>query len=86
MVPDLPPLPLPSFIELNEDRFILDPRARAGIVEYARIDQMLAMTPAERLHWNEGWTQFIRECLHRGASAEEIEAAVYWTSAADEPR
>jgi hypothetical protein len=86
MLPDLPPLPLPSFIELDEERFILDPRARAGIMDQARIDQMLAMTPAERLHWNECWKRFIRECLRRGASAEEIEAAVYWTTAADESR
>jgi hypothetical protein len=55
-------------------------------VDHTRIDTMFAMTPTERLHWNECGKHFIRECLRRGASAEEIGAAVYGTTAGDEPR
>ena len=79
---DLPP-PRPALIELDGDRFIVDPALPNGAVDYERIKACLAMTPAQRLHRHECWRQFVRDCERRGIS---VEAAVYGNASRDESR
>jgi hypothetical protein len=83
---DLLPQPRPSFIELKDDAFIRDPHLKDDEVNLAGIDQLLAMTPTERLEWHERWRQFIRQCKRRGWTPERIAAAVWGDAQADEPR
>ena len=80
------PRPRPSLIELSGDAFIRNPHLRDGEVNLAGIDQLLAMTPTERLEWNEAWRQFVLQCERQGWTPEMIAAAVWGDTRADESR
>jgi hypothetical protein len=75
------PQPCPAFIELKDDEFIRNPHLKA---DFAGTDRFLAMTPTERLQWNEAWKQFIRWCERKGWTPEMIAAIVWGDSRADE--
>jgi hypothetical protein len=70
MALDLPE-PVPFMIDLG-DYFILDPRYKEGELDHARIDRMLAMSPDERLRWNQCWCKFIEEAAKRGDDIGEL--------------
>jgi hypothetical protein len=61
---------------------VQDPACRNGRVDHARLDAMAAMTPIERLRWNDRWVRFVRACQQQGIC---VETAVYGTPPADEP-
>jgi hypothetical protein len=64
-------------IELSDDGFIRNPHLKDGEANYAGIEKMLAKTPDERLHWNECWRQFVRQCEQHGYTPAMI-AALVW--------
>jgi hypothetical protein len=78
------PRPRPYFIELKDDGFIRNPHLKASEPDVAGRDQFLAMTPTERLEWNEAWNHFIRWCERQGWTPEMIAATVWGDSRADE--
>jgi hypothetical protein len=80
------PEPRPSFIELNDDAFIRNPFWNEDRRDFSGIDKMLAMTPSERLEWHEAWRQFIRQCLRDGWTPEDLSAAVWGDTPANEVR
>jgi hypothetical protein len=80
------PQPRTSFIELEGDAFIRNPHLKVDEANLVGIDQLLAMTPTERLEWNEAWRQFVRRCQRQGWTPEMIAAAVWGDMRTDEPR
>ncbi|HKI36263.1 MAG TPA: hypothetical protein VKA46_30680 [Gemmataceae bacterium] len=60
MHPDWASLP-PSIIDLDDRGIVI--YNRDDEPDVAKIDAMLAMTPTERLHWNEYWRRRVRNAL-----------------------
>jgi hypothetical protein len=79
------PEPVPLLLELDDDHYVLHPRAVDPAVRSAGVAKMLAMTAEERLDWHERWRRFIKACQRRGYSIQQIEAAVYGATPTDEP-
>jgi hypothetical protein len=82
---NLLPDPRPSLIELSDDAFIRNPHLKDGEADRAGIEKLLAMTPTERLRWNEYWRQFVRPCERRAYTPAMIAALVWGDAQANEP-
>jgi hypothetical protein len=46
-----------------------------GEVDYTQIDQMLRLTPTERLDKHEGWRLFVKEALRNAKLRQENDSA-----------
>ncbi len=73
-------------IDLGGDDYISNSAERGGDVDRAVIKKMLAMTPDERIRWNECWKQAVRQWLRQGCTPEMIANMVWGETASDDLR
>jgi hypothetical protein len=80
------PEPRPSMIDLGRDDYIASPALQRGIANDSAIAKMLAKIPDERIRWNEGWKQAVRQWLRQGYEPEMFANMVWGETAPDDLR